>query len=267
MIGNTHDANEVSEHWWLLHAAAAGPGSLRGLAEALAAPGRVIDCPGFEYAGDEPAPPRAYARTLVSLLESGRRENSADRVRRVVFGHSMGGLAALLAALSSEAPDVLVLYEPIVVGLLRDDDPADQEARHWDADIIERLEAGVAAGDPETGVRAFVEAWNEVRWESLPAPVRARLTATGTALAREAVAASTLPLSIADLEGLRIPVIVLQGTTSPPLTGRMSARLCDALPQAHCHVIEGTGHMAPVLEPERVAGALAGGLRTLQCDC
>jgi pimeloyl-ACP methyl ester carboxylesterase len=170
--------------------------------------------------------------------------------RRVVIGHSMGGLVALLAGLKA---DSLVVYEPIVLGLLRDDDPADMAARDWDRAIVAELERWIAAGDPEAGVRVFVEAWNEVAWDALPASVRARLVAAAPAMAREIRAGSS---RLVPLEGIAAPVLILQGSASPTITARMTTRLHAGIPGSRRVVLDGCGHMGPVQASASVAAAI-----------
>jgi pimeloyl-ACP methyl ester carboxylesterase len=162
----------------------------------------------------------------------------------------MGGLVALLAQIPVDA---MVLYEPIVLGLLRDDDPDDVAARAWDHAIVAELAERVAAGDPEAGVRRFVEAWNELRWDGLPQSVRVRLIAAAPALADEIRAGSSHAVQP---EAVRWPTLILQGTLSPPVTARMTARLAAAVPVSVRRMMDGCGHMGPVQAPAQVAPAI-----------
>lgn len=233
----------------LLHAAAARPGSLSGLAKALMRPGRRIVAPALHGYGrtlvegaDDPMV--AHVTVVRVVLERYPAE------RRIVVGHSMGGLVTLLA---TPPADALVVYEPIVLGLLRDDDPADQAARAWDRAIVTELERHLAAGDPEAGIRVFVEAWNEVTWEALPASVRARLIAAAPAMAREIRAGSSRPIALGRIEA---PLLILQGSASPAITARMTARLHGAVPGSRRVVLDGCGHMGPVQASVAVAAAI-----------
>lgn len=231
----------------LLHAAAAGPTSLAGLARALARPGRRIVAPALAgYGGTAPAGGDpldghiAVVNACLGLL--GARP-------RVLFGHSMGGLVALLAA---PAVDAMVLYEPITLGLLHDDDPADRAARAWDHAIVGFLVNSVARGDPEPGVARFVAAWNELAWDALPPPARARLVDAAPRLAAEVTAGGNRALR---LDRIVCPVTILQGGKSPPITDRMTARLADALPDGRRVMLPLCGHMGPVQAATMVAAA------------
>jgi pimeloyl-ACP methyl ester carboxylesterase len=233
----------------LLHAAAAGPASLSGLAKALATPGRRIVAPALHgYGGtritDAADPFEAHAAVARAVLDL------YPARRRVLFGHSMGGLVALAAAATTDA---IIVYEPIVIGLLRDDDPADVAARDWDRAIVGELERQIAAGDLEAGIRVFIEAWNETAWDALPAAVRARLVAAAPAMAREIRAGSSRQV---DPGGIVAPLLILQGSASPAITAAMTARLHAAVPGSHRMVLDGSGHMGPVQAAGFVAAAI-----------
>lgn len=233
----------------LLHAAAAGPGSLAGLAKALTRPGRRIVAPALHLygatsvvtPGDRMDAHAAVARACLDAYPARR---------RVVFGHSMGGLVALLAELTVDA---IAVHEPITVGLLRDDDPDDRAARDWDRAIVDRLAHAVAGGDPEAGIRRFVEAWNEMSWPDLPQSVRSRLIAAAPALADEIRCGSSRRIAP---DRICPPPLILQGALSPPITARMTARLHAAIPGARRVMLAGCGHMAPVQAATAVAAAL-----------
>jgi pimeloyl-ACP methyl ester carboxylesterase len=170
-----------------------------------------------------------------------------------LFGHSMGGLIALLAALDGLAADALVLYEPIVLGCLDPNSPEDIAARAWDGACIQTLHERVAAGDPEAGVAAFVEAYNEVAWSQLPAALRAGLVVKASNLVAETTATQELHLDMARLAALPMPVLILQGSRSPQVTHRMTAGLARAMPRAVSRIVEGAGHMGPVMSHAAVA--------------
>ncbi|MFC3228000.1 alpha/beta fold hydrolase [Marinibaculum pumilum] len=240
----------------LLHAAAQNPRAMAGLAKRLAGPHRRILVP---HLGPPPGAARAGAaathgnpiRAYAALASACLREVPAER--RVLVGHSMGALTALLAAAEGAPHDRLVLYEPIVTAMLSADDPEDLALRKWDAEIVVHLEGRIAAGDPEPGVAGFVEAWNEIAWGRIPPPARARMVADAPELARLVRATSDFPLDRAMLAALPAPVTVLQGGASPPVTRRMSERLAAALPAATLQVLDGCGHMGPVLQADAVA--------------
>ncbi len=244
----TQEWGEGEDVWVLAHAAAAGPNTLSGLAKRLAAPGRRLVAVALNgYGGtalDVPGGPiAAHAAAVDAVL------TALPARRRTLFGHSMGGLASLVRR---TPVDRLVVFDPIVTAVLREDDPEDAAARAWDLSINDGFYAGMAAGDPERAIATFIEAWNEQRWTDIPASARARLTAAAPRLGADMRACSTHPA----VPYLGAPeVVILQGARSPEVTHRMTARLAALLPGARRVVIEG-GHMAPIFAADAVAGAV-----------
>jgi pimeloyl-ACP methyl ester carboxylesterase len=254
----------------LLHAAASGPRALYKLGSALSAEvaGWQAALPALNGYGatslpgaDPQDPFAAHLRIARWAFEELRRDRAGGK--RVLVGHSMGGLVALLAALDGVPADALVLYEPIVLDCLDMNDPVDSAARAWDAARVDKLRDGVAGGDPEAGVKAFIEAFNEVSWSDLPAQLRADLVSKAALLAAETRAAPLVELDRSKLAALSMPVLILQGERSPPVTHRMSLRLAQAIPHAVRRVVKGAGHMGPALAPAVVASAVSPFLKSL----
>ena len=217
----------------MLHAAAAGPQSLAALAALLARPGRRVVAPALNRYGatvmrDEADRVKAHVDVLRVTLEVHAAE------RRLLFGHSMGGLVGLLGA---AAFDAMVLYEPIVVACVED-----QRLLEWDRAIV-----------AQEDIAAFVSAWNGAPWEALPDGARARLTAMAPMLIADMRAVSFVEMDVERLRDLAMPVLLLQGMRSPPITHAMTTRLAELLPNAKRVVVRGCGHMAPVQEPSAIA--------------
>jgi pimeloyl-ACP methyl ester carboxylesterase len=243
---------EGPELFVLLHAAAAGPHSLSALAALLVRQGRRVIAPALHCYGAtvmHDATDRVQAN--IAVLRACLDIHAAER--RVVFGHSMGGLVGLLGAAGALPLDALVLYEPIVTACLGADEVA---LRNWDRAIVAEVERSIAAGDPESGIAAFITAWNETPWSGLPSAVRTRLVASATQLAADMRSVSYCASPLDRLRRLQTPVVLLQGALSPPITHAMSARLRTLLPRAQLRRIEGCGHMGPVLSPAVVIPSL-----------
>lgn len=246
----------------LLHAAASGPRALFKVAGALARDGYATACPALH----------GYGATRIRGSDANGSPFAAHEVvarwtlddvapqptgKRILIGHSMGGTIALLTALAGVRMDAVVLYEPIVLDMLDASDPADAAARAWDAACIEKLHTHVANGDAEAGVAAFVEAYNEVAWTTLPEALRNDLVSKAANLVAETRAAQLLRLDRAALAAIACPVLILQGDRSPQVTQRMCAGLARAIPHAQRRTIEGAGHMGPVMSHAAVAREIA----------
>ncbi len=241
----------------LLHAAGSGPRALDRFARALASPGWATLAPAFERGArsmidataDAPfAEAVAFANTLI--------ERHPGRPR-LLFGHSMGGLVALNAALAGAPADALVLYEPIVLSLLDPGDPEDCAAQTWDASCIADFRASMAAANPEEGVRRFIEAYGDLPWDALPQAARSALVARADSLLAEAEATNAATLDRASLAGLPMPVLLLRGARSPGVLGRMARRLAATLPAAQATTITDAGHMGPVTHAREVAETIS----------
>lgn len=249
----------------LLHAAATGPASLGGLAGALERPGRRIAAPDLcdgRRDGNGGAPGDDIIEHSVGVARAALDEARGEPggARRFVFGHSMGGLVALLLALEADrdgdAINALILYEPILHDLLDPAIASDAEALAWDRSIVSELAAGVDQGNPEAGVSRFVEAWNETAWTGLPREVRRQLVAGAGTLVRQTASMPTKKLPQRRLAGLRTPTLLLGGARSPAFSQLVLQRAAASIPKSRCVILEGAGHMAPLNAADRVAAAI-----------
>jgi pimeloyl-ACP methyl ester carboxylesterase len=250
-----------SEHLLILHASATGPRALTGLACALQKPDRQIIAPAFQGYGETRLLETAAGRhTHGNVAIANEVLDKVRGTRRIVFGHSMGGLIALLIALDQSRRgkplDALVLYEPILRGLLEHRSNADAEVLAWDRGIISLLSRNVREGDAEAGVRRFVEAWNDVMWCDLPETVRRQLIlgADNLVLETSSMRSQSIPRSI--LTAFDTPTLLLRGNQAPEFVRRVAVRTLKLLPSAYEIVLSGCGHMGPIDSPELVASQI-----------
>ena len=246
----------------LLHASATGPRALARLAHALRQANRRVLAPALSGYGSKAAQaPSSDCNTKRNVaIATGVLDDVIAR-RRIVFGHSMGGLVALKCALDQQrkgrALDAVILFEPIVHDVLDPGSEQDAAALNWDRDIISALARAVRNGDAEGGVRVFVEAWNETNWPDLPAGARKQLIASAENLVAETAAMPGGGPGPAELADLSTPCLLLRGDRSPAFTRLVLARIAAAIPNAHEMVLSGHGHMAPVSAPSCVAEHIA----------
>jgi pimeloyl-ACP methyl ester carboxylesterase len=161
----------------------------------------------------------------------------------IVFGHSFGGLVALVAA-ATVPVDRLILYEPaLLVGEHRGDDLA--------ARMRDRLEAGDRLG----AMRLFIEeAGGVADVEALPWwPEEARLDLVETVV-RENVAVEAYEL--ADEPAVDVPTLLLTGEHGPSHLRDAVFELETRLPKASVVELDGVGHVGVDSAPERVADAV-----------
>ncbi|MGE3918121.1 MAG: alpha/beta hydrolase, partial [Hyphomicrobiaceae bacterium] len=179
----------------LLHAAGSGPRGLDRLARQLAASGWRTAAPLLERGGDSlVAPPPHGGDAFAAVTGLVRRLLDGGAGPRVLLGHSMGGHAVLRALADGIEAQAAILYEPIALALLDPADPTDSPLLAADAACITAFREAVAAGNPEPGLRGFIEAYGEHAWGELPPAVRADLLARASALLAAATATNAAPI-------------------------------------------------------------------------
>jgi pimeloyl-ACP methyl ester carboxylesterase len=65
------------------------------------------------------------------------------------------------------------------------------------------------------------------------------------------------PTTLAALERIDVPTLILRGSNSPRPTRRIAELLAEVLPNARLRTIEGAGHMLPLTHGEAVNAAIA----------
>lgn len=165
----------------------------------------------------------------------------------VVFGHSVGGVVALVAA--ERRPDLIravTVYEPPVPWMpgwpLRpapdsDSDPAERAERFMRSAVGDRV------------------------WERLPRSTRAARRAEGRALEADLTSMrQTVPP--VDLAGLHLPVVCAAGSAGDPWHRRAVEFLADSIPGATLRIVDGAGHGVHLSHPT-VTADLVRSLRIL----
>ena len=236
----------------LLHGIGSNAGSFAALAEAVPAGTNVIawDAPGYgvsaPLAADMPAP-RAYADALAQFLD-------ALRMQRIALaGHSLGALfAGSFAAHYPGRVSALALISPALGygvepgGTL----PAGVQSR-----IDEINELGPAAFAKKRAARLVGDP------NARPDVVAAVEHAMGAVHLRgytQAVHALGAGRLLADVQSIRIPVMVAVGTLDQITPPASAAQLHAALQRsAGFHQIANAGHAVPQEEPGTLATLLA----------
>lgn len=236
----------------LIHAGAANSGQWRALMERLAGRFRLLACdlPG---AGKSPALPQHVAYTLDEEARFLDPVFEAAGERFHLVGHSYGGAVALKAALRHGARlRSLTLFEPVLFSLLIAAVPQSEAARE-----ILRLAQSTTdlarRGDFDAAAREFVDYWFEPgRWDSMReearAPIRTAMNLTGPrwqALFYD-------PARLRDMACIDVPTLFLVAQNSRRPARAVGELLIRTLPNARAIEITGVGHMAPLVNPERV---------------
>ncbi len=176
-----------------------------------------------------------------------------------VIGHSSGATVALRMAM--EMPDLvrsLVLIEPVLFAAAR---AAGDPAFGVHLAAFAPFEAAMAAGDMAAATAFFHGYWSGTDFASLPARLQAYMTA------RINLIPAQLDVMMRDaagllghmrLESLGIPVLLMEGATSPPVMAAIQAELARRLPRVRRVVVEGAGHMALMTNEVEVSAMIAG---------
>jgi pimeloyl-ACP methyl ester carboxylesterase len=166
-----------------------------------------------------------------------------------VYGHSHGGLVAFGAATLTSNIHKLALYEGWPV--------PDPQVFALPADVEERMEALLAAGDRDAVVELLFRSLEDMSDEDMAAlraaPSWAGRVAAAHTITREIRGEVTARLDEGAARTIRVPVLLVVGEHSAD-PGKPSAEVvAKALPDARIVVIDGQDHVADVLAPELFA--------------
>lgn len=181
--------------------------------------------------------------------------------RADIVGHSFGATVALRLAI--ERPELvrrLVLIEPPMLALLRG-----TPAYAAQTETMTAIRAHLAAGERAAAARAFHASVSpEVPWEGLAETVRSRMAEQiHLVVAEQGVTMDDSPglLDPGRLEAVKNPVLLVEGSRSPPALRAIHEALSGRMPQAQRVIVAGAGHMSPLTHPENVAGEIAAFLK------
>lgn len=243
-----------------LHCSLAHSGAWTGLAERLSAVTVTApDLPGHGRAPDWDG--RGDLHDLTTAMAAGLAQRIGDGGPVDILGHSFGATVALRLALDRpELVRSLVLIEPPLFAAAMDDPAA---APHLAAQI--RV-SELILQDPDAGAAAFHALWGS--GEALAdLPDRPRryivdrihyITAQSAALVQD----TAHLLRPGGLEGVGVPVLLVEGGNSPAVVGSIQPVLAARLPHATRRVLPGAGHMMPITHPDLLARAVQAHLDT-----
>lgn len=209
----------------------------------------ACDLPGHGSAPDV-APDADVGAAAEVLALAALPKGQAD-----VIGHSFGAVVSLRLALAH--PDRvrrLVLIEPTLFAAALQ--AGATELPPYTAAFL----AAVAVGDRERAAQAFTADWGAGSdWSLLPDRQR------GYIAERIHLIQAADPVLLQDtsgilapgrLERLSVPVLILEGGSSPLVIDAIAAALAARLPAAERATVPGAGHMLPVTHVAEVAAVL-----------
>jgi pimeloyl-ACP methyl ester carboxylesterase len=211
----------------------------------------AFDLPGHGRSGpwDETSPEQCDIQHLTARIA----ETFLDEPK-ILIGHSFGAMVALRLAL--ERPDLvrsLVLIEPVFFAVAKRDAYdiwAEHQARKaQQASLCE-------PGDLLAAARNFGALWGGSPWENLPPSQREAMAARMPLISATQSALHEDPEGWLDgglLERLAKPVLLIEGSESPPVIGAIHEGLAKRFPDVRRAVIAGAAHMIPLTHPDQTA--------------
>ncbi|MES2432617.1 MAG: alpha/beta fold hydrolase [Pseudomonadota bacterium] len=240
-----------------LHCSLAHAGAWSGLAAALS--GVTItatDAPGHGRAADWL--PGTDMHSLATAQSIAMAESLGHGRPIDLIGHSFGGTVALRIAV--ERPDLvrsLTLIEPVIFAAAKSVD-----AGAYDAFRTDHLGFGalVAAGDFQAAAALFHSHWGSGEaLADLPERTcsymvdRIHLIVEQNPTLLEDAAGV---LRAGGLEAVDVPVLLIEGATSPAIIDAIHRALAQRLPQATRLVVPGAGHMVAISHAAEIAPAV-----------
>jgi pimeloyl-ACP methyl ester carboxylesterase len=236
-----------------LHASLAHGGAFRALAAQM--PDRAFVCPDLPGHGE--SPDWDGSADIHDISTAAVADLLAELGPVDLLGHSFGGTVALRLALAR--PDLvrtLTLVEPVLFAAARG-------MPEWEDNLActTAFDAALKRGDLVGAARAFLGVWGGPGgYEALPQSARDYVTrriglirASEPALSGDA--AGILPPG--RIETLALPVALVAGEKSPPITHAILRTLAARMPRAETTVVPGAGHMSPITHPVEVAAAFS----------
>ncbi len=173
-----------------------------------------------------------------------------------IVAASFGATVALRLAIEARLPiSRMVLIEPVFFAA------ADALALAGYVQASAAQTQAMQQGDMTEAARLFFADWGDgTRFDDLPAPQQAYV------VERMSFVQRTSPALVEDaanmlrpggLEGVTCPVVLMEGTASPPIIPSVTSALAARLPNARRVVVPGAGHMLHQTHPKSVLTELA----------
>ena len=248
-----------------LHASASTGKQWKSLAEHLEKRFCIFapDLPGYggssAATGTDGSSVFVEAETVFGLIEAWQ-----EQVHLV--GHSYGGVVALHIALHHpEWIKSLTLIEPVAFHVLNTGLCDDAELLALVAGVRDAMKSALDRNLPQEGMARFVDFWNgEGTWARISPEMKDRLGGQAVQVLRNFEALEQEPPSLAKLQELRVPTLVMMGTESPLASLRTSEIVAGALGSAGLQIVAGGGHMLPLSDPHIVDPSIAAHVKAVE---
>jgi len=258
--------SEQSDLVICLHASASSSHQWSGLAAELASDFEVISPDLVGYGKRAPFDETAafgFAKEIETVVDQMGVRWIDSQTRIHLVGHSYGAATAIhFAHRFPERVASLTVFEPVLFGLLADDDASSNEYGEISqfGNYI-RSKVGRRFGRKKAA-RRFIEYWSgKGVWQFLPAERRQRFARLMPKVAAEFEAIASSPIHRRDLESLDVPVRLIYGSATRGPARAVSEMLASTFPNVDAFELNGATHMAPVTIPDQVNPLFAAHVR------
>lgn len=162
-----------------------------------------------------------------------------------IVGNSYG--AGIVLKTAAKRPDLfrsMIIHEPPLFGLLKDDPDAEEALQIVNARMKAVLDL-IDAGNIEKAAEEFTEkiAMDPGAWEKLPDEVKNTIIYNALTWYDEMHDSQSLQIDITTLSAFKKPALLSTGSESPPYFPPVIEKLMNALPHAKRITMEGAGHV------------------------
>ena len=211
------------------------------------------------YPPDEPIP-RGTKTTLAQEAAHVLAQLPAEGDLHLV-AHSYGGLIALelIPVLGARVRSVLLL-EPVLFGALWKDPTADAAVLERGRTFLDNpwFLTDEDKGGTDPWLEFFIDYWNRPgSWARMPELMRHHSLQVGWKMYQEVRSVFFEAGTFEDRPLPKVPVTLVMGERSPVEAREIVKSLARRHPWARVVELQGTGHMAPLTHPAKVADAVA----------
>jgi pimeloyl-ACP methyl ester carboxylesterase len=240
----------------LLHSSASGLRQWRRLVEVLQDRYRIIAVNLFGY-GRTSAWPGVRPMSLADQAKLVAAVAALVPEPVALVGHSLGGAVALEAAASlSDRVRVLIAFEPILFGYLKENGPA--SAADEIAIIARRFRELGSVDDWNAAGELFIDYWAAPgSWAAMSDERKQNTIAMLPPVLHEWNMATTNFRALTDWHAIAAPVHLIHARDTRDPTGAIVRLLAKTYPDWHVHEMPSGGHMAPLSRPDLINPLIA----------